>query len=817
MTIEIYSKNNPPPEPTTPPFANLDSYRNHIPAELRRLKIWLVHIGKRPILKWTNPEDLFTFDKALEKLANVEWIAQRRHYLINQAQRPDLANKPAALMVVLSNTEYWYSDWDYRKVLDEQGNFKRDDNNKILKKDRFDDDQHLILMQQVKNNWGYKSSSGLGYHIYFKQTSSSQLCKIGDRHLNLIAQDICPSINGKYLAPYELKHDVAYIPPVLAPINDQTKIQYADESMEQVCSHVTTYRLTAHRRRPSRKSRKDTTTNVANGLDKPLDDKKGTTPQAAEGTTPQAGKATLMPAQVETPDFIEKHKDLNRLIAQYRWMTANNKKFIPDDHDGFGGFIRRLVTLGIDRELLKKLCRSQAGYDQLTDDYDIDGAEPYPDPDKQARICFDQLKKFGFDPSTADIAPYGYPPKVEDGSSTEPEKTDKPLAPITGIVADTIEEVEGEVDPIPIDVDVKSKPLPQLTAGGDFIAFASPPGAGKSTQVWHWMRELNEIGYTNIHIGGDQLKSQAKAKMRKAGCAIDKTVLIDVMDKRRLLLDELIATIDKAITDHSLKPDDDGYKKPVGIICLDPAPKILRALWWSIPHARDKNRFDPNSDEHAHIAIDNIVRVIAKFFNCCLILIAHPPKNAAGRDRYPGSEAWAGDAGITYRLYGLNRSTAGEMPTAILDVFKSISQKERSRYRVLSSMGKSRYYLGEGQAPDYLTHMPREGSLNAGRIVTEVVSDEINLNSDKKEIKALPDKDTYVDRLKAHLLKTPEKWWPLVVTNREIGFRDINKHYAYGIIWATAVHWEAMGKSGMRNQLFWKETSRGMQVMTTAI
>ena len=813
MTIEIYSKDHPLPEPTAPPFANLDSYRNHIPVELRQLKIWLIHIGKRPILKWTNPEDLFTFDQALEKLADVEWLDKRRYYLVHKANRPDLANKPAALMVVLSNTIYWYSDWDFRKILDAAGNYLRDDNNKILKKDRFDDDQHIILLHQTKNNWGYKSSSGLGYHIYFKQTSATQLCKIGDRHLNLIAQDICPSINGKYLAPYELKHDVAYLPPELAPINDQKEIQYADESIERVCSHVTTYRITAHRRRPSRKN---ATTNVTNGLDKSLGDNKETTPPAAEETTPLAAKASLMSAQHETLDTIEEHKDLNRLIAQYRWMTANKKKFIPDDHDGFGGFIRRLVTLGIDRELLKKLCRSQAGYDQLTDDYDIDGAEPYPDPDKQACICFDQLKKFGFDPNTADISPYGYPPKVKDGASTEPEKTDKPLAPITGIVADTIEEIEGEVDPIPIDVDVKNKPLPQLTAGGDFIAFASPPGAGKSTQVWHWMRELNEVGYTNIHIGGDQLKSQTKAKMRKAGCAIDKTILIDVMDKRLLLLKELIDTIGKATTDLSLKPDDDGYKKPIGIICLDPAPKILRALWRSIPHARDKNRFDPNSDEHTHIAIDNIVRVIAKLFNCCLILIAHPPKNAAGRDRYPGSEAWAGEAGITYRLYGLNRSTAGEMPTAILDVFKSIPQKERSRYRVLSSMGKSRYYLGEGQAPDYLTHMPKEGSPNAGRIVTEVVSDEINLNSDKKDIKSLPNKDRYLEKLKTHL--TPDKWLSLAVANREIGYRDIDKHYAYGIIWATARNWDAStNKHGFKNQLFWKETSRGMQVMNTAL
>ena len=198
-------------------------------------------------------------------------------------------------------------------------------------------------------------------------------------------------------------------------------------------------------------------------------------------------------------------------------------------------------------------------------------------------------------------------------------------------------------------------------------------------------------------------------------------------------------------------------------------------------------------------------------------MVAHPPKNAAGRDRFPGSEAWPGDAGITYRLYGLNRSTAGDMPKAILDVFRSIPQKERSRYRVLSSMGKSRYYQGEGQAPDYLTHMAKPGEINAGNIITEVISSEINLDSDRKEIKSLPDKDKYLNRLKAHLIKTPEKWWPLIITNREIGYRDIDKHYAYGIIWAKAVHWDSVGKCGMRNQLFWKETSRGMQVMTTAI
>lgn len=810
MTIEIYSKDNPPPEIITPspqiitppPLANLDSYSNHIPAELKKLRIWQIHIGKRPVMKWSNPEELLPFDEVLEKLANSSWISKRRRYLIHNCNRPDLANKPAALMVVLSNTIYWYSDWDYRKLIDAYGNFLRDKNNKILKKDRFDDDQYLILAQQRENNWGYLSSSGLGFHIYFKQTSDSQLCKIGDRHLNMIAQDICPTVNGKYLAPYELKHDVAYMPPTLSPINDQKQIQYADEAIELVCKHVTTYRITGHRRR---KARKDATTNVSNGLDKSLGDNKGTTPPAAEETTP--------PIDSASPRLItEQHKDLIRLIAQYRWMAANNKKFIPDDHDGFGGFIRRLITLGMDRELLKKLCRSQDGYDELTDDYDIDKAMPYPDPDKQASICFNDLKKFGFDPTTADISPYGYPPKKDDDvpQSDKIDKTDKPTAPRSGIVADTIEEVEGEVDPIPIDVNVKGKPLPQLTAGGDFIAFASPPGAGKSTQVWHWMRELNEVGYTNVHIGGDQLKSQTKAKMRQAGCHIDKTILLDVMGMRLLILRELIATIDKARTDA------DGNKKPIGILCLDPSPKIIRALWNSSPHF-SSTRFDPNNDEHAHIAIDQIIRVIARHFDCCLIMVAHPPKNAAGRDRFPGSEAWPGDAGITYRLYGLNRSTAGDMPNAILDVFKSIPQKERSRYRVLSSMGKSRYYQGEGQAPDYLTHMAKPGEANAGNIITEVISSEINLNSDRKEIKSLPDKNKYLAKLKSRLLDEPDKWLSLAVINREIGYRDIDKHYAYGIIWAMGKNWDTSTNRDDKNQLFWKETSRGMQVLNTAI
>lgn len=748
-----------------------ESYHQHIPIELRHLPIFGVALGKRPTLPWNNRDNLFTFNEAMAKLTDQNWVAERRKYIVFKAKRPrpDLADAPARLMVVLTDTPYWVQDYDYRKLRDDDGNFIKK-GNQILKRNEFDPDQLEVLEIEKKHNWGYQSSSGEGYHIWVKQRDDQSLCKIQDNHLNTIAD--CNGIEGKYLSPYELKHDVIYIPENINPINDAKKISYANEITQKYCNYVTDYR--------NSKLTKPTTS-----------DKVKTVATKTEDPTGLA---------LQTPRPIKKHKDTERFIAQCRWMVRNKKSFLPNRAE-FSGFIIRCKSMGIPDDTIVAICKTQPNFNPDTDLADIANVAPSEDIDTQVKVAFSQLKKFGFD-TKADLFEYGYPPAP---------------APKPEVIAKSIREEEDDYDPPPIDKDVASKPLPQLTGPGDFITFASPAGHGKSTQAWHWMRELSDLGYYNIHISGDQSESQAKAKMRRVGCEIEKTAIINLRGHRIVNLKDLMSAIDAFITNPEAKPGDEDEKYPVGIITLDPAPKIIRSLWATTNGCADPDNqtFIPEQDAHAHKAIDNIVLRLAKEYRCCVILIAHPARNSAGRDRYPGCEAWMGDAGITYRLYSLNRITAKTIPDAILDVFRGIPSKERSNYRVLSSMGKSRYYDGEGQVPDFLTHIPTKGP-DTGRLVTEVISNEIDLDKDEKSTKSFPDKDEYLQKLKDHLLKNPGEWVSLAIANREIGHRAINKHYVYGILWDSGHFWGAStDKHQIKNKLYWSRTKGGMSVMHT--
>lgn len=321
---------------------SIKSYNEHMPQELRPLKIWAVHIGKIPTIKWTNTEKLMTFDNAIKQLQDQSWLDERRSYI--EKHHPHTIGKPAGLMVVIRNTNYWLTDYDPRKTYSEfkqVGDYVVPSGKKTGKQEGLDDDQLECFEVHRQDQWGYPSTSGKGGHLWFRRDKCR---KIGDNIVHV-------KLDGKYVSQFEVKHEVVYLPPILVPFNDRKTIGSSCEILDRCIEAADTY-----------------------------DKVRLAKPSKPDPTPPD-------------PDWFTKTKD--RLINQYQWCYQQGIDFIPPDHDGYGGWIKRLKTLQFTPEKITEIAKSCSNFNADTDYQDIKDATPYDNPKHQAKIEFANLKALG--------------------------------------------------------------------------------------------------------------------------------------------------------------------------------------------------------------------------------------------------------------------------------------------------------------------------------------------------------------------------------------------------------------------------------------
>lgn len=540
-------------------------------------------------------------------------------------------------------------------------------------------------------------------------------------------------IEDGYLAPCEIKEHACFLPYKLEPTNARTVLEEAPDYIVAICRRV--------------------------------EDKK--------------------PKPIPTPDMaivdnddglplpvIKRHRCVDTLLGQYRILHKAGVQVVPASRSDFGGWHKRLTTLGVSKDKILEIAVAYPDYVDGKDDKDILASTPYDDADKQSDIEMARVKELFA--------------KHEVAIGTMPEPVSTPIEVLS------IAETDNEVMPRPVDADVP-KIHPHLATVGEYVVFAGPPGIGKTTQVWHWMAELNRVGKFCAYLNGDQNITIARKKMRDAGCDPDLTIVIDVVDRRVLALSELVKTIKVAANG-----------RPIGCVVLDPAPKIIGMLWLTMTDAS----FEPNFDKQARAAIDFIVKPLASQCGCCAVLLAHNSVNSDSRDRYPGSQAWMGDADVTYRLYSATRSYIKTMPEVFKDVFREIPKDERFEWRILTSMGKNRNL--ECAAPDYKT------KITGGKMQYYLIEDVVEFPEERRDNKKYPDPETYKQAVIGYLDGQRGEWVGIAAVHKAINYRDIDRHYALGVLAEAGISYDGKTSVGTpASTIYWRKAKGGISIMLT--
>lgn len=702
-------------------MADIVSYQTHIPAELKSLRIWGVAIGKRPTLPWKNPKNLFMFNEVMKKLNDPDWIQARRNHIIKE--RPDLADAEPRLMAVLTNTKYFVQDYDFRKLPDGSGK----------KKGSFDKDQLEALEFEKSDNWGYLSSSGVGYHLWNSEPDGYKLCKIQDNHLNTIAEE--GERAGKYLAPFELKHDVIYFPPKLQPINDVKTIRDADGIVKRSCSLVTEYR-----ERSKTEARANTT---------------------VKPTPTETSKDTGHDAAAPPPPLGKKHKDTERFIAQCRWMLANGKTFIPD-RSQYSGFIIRAKSMGIPDEQIVKLCKSQPNFNEDTDPADIANVAPREDVDDQVAIAFSKLSELGYDKTVNLRYPIDYyNPKLPNVSLPADKAT--PLFEIK------------DIGDIADDIDKPAIIHPFMPERGYHWLMSADAFSGKTTLFTWWCRQLNDDGLTNLLIAADMREKKLKKRQLELGC---KTGLSSVLDldkyaddgsRLRLTRDDLVAMIERWLEAKKVTS--------LGTIILDPGNKIIGRIWQSIAPRGYRGRpieFDEKSRTIAEDVSGMVFKFLAERFYCVVGAIGHPAKAKEGRSRYPGHVAWEAEAEYVFRLYKQGGTDIENQPKVVRKLFRGKSNQQA--LRVLEA-AKTRD--NEDLHGIYLTQLIKDENDRVTELMTEKV-DTSSLDDDDTEVYPVP--QYYISDVREHLRTCVGKPVGFTELHKAIERRRADYNYCVGIL-----------------------------------
>ena len=366
-------------------------------------------------------------------------------------------------------------------------------------------------------------------------------------------------------------------------------------------------------------------------------------------------------------------------MTRINWHKTNNCPLIKD----YRTFLRTVFALksikGFSEDYIDEFCSTQPGYDHATFDY-IRKITPAPDEVQIANLI-----------ALSNEA--GYPDSLRKPIERLPgEKQKKNDDPII-----VYEQVEGQVGAFNDDVMSKPQLTPKLSACGDSVAVSGRSGGGKTTHVFSWMKQVQDMGMTNVLINADMNDWQIQEKCGEHGINLDQLVRVNIRGMRHIHIEQLICEIKRLVGD-----------KVVGIICIDNTLATGLLLWNSIndnPTSK-RDRWRMMSDDCAIAFHNKVIDRLANEYDCVVVFIGHPGKNSAGKDKFPGSEQFTAYAGLAYRIYRVNSTNVDEVPRSILKKFKD-NDKPTKKW-TLATVFKPRYPVS-----DYFLAMGDNGAVTS--------------------------------------------------------------------------------------------------------
>lgn len=354
------------------------------------------------------------------------------------------------------------------------------------------------------------------------------------------------------------------------------------------------------------------------------------------------------------------------------WHRDESNAPLITDYRSFLRVVFAMKSIGYDNDKIDEFCKTQPGYDERT--WGLINKIPAPEQVQIANLI-------------ALSNDNGYPkekrPKIArlDKDSKQEEAT-------------VYEPISAEVGEFGEDVQIKPQLTPKLPARGDSVAVSGRSGGGKTTHVFSWMRDVQEMGNVNVLLNSDMQPWQVKEKCGEHNIDPTKLIRLNLRGKRHVDIEQLISEIRKAVAG-----------RQVGIICIDNTLATGLLLWQSIntDPKTQKDRWSINSDDCAIAFHHKVVDRLAKEFNCVVVFIGHPGKNAASKDKFPGSEQLTAFAGLAIRIYRVSDSNIDEIPRSILRKFKD-NEKSAKKW-TLASVFKPRYPVS-----DYFLTMTKKGA-----------------------------------------------------------------------------------------------------------
>ena len=215
------------------------------------------------------------------------------------------------------------------------------------------------------------------------------------------------------------------------------------------------------------------------------------------------------------------------------YLNKNSRRFIPQGHSEYGAWHKRLLAMGFSREKIKQIAKSQPGYEEKVDDDDIDNSQPYDDPEKQARIEFDRVKKL-FDAFSLDIAEAKDYRARHENQHTVTVKKEEPSKP-----AVQNESIDDNDDGVIIHLRdkakqiVPSKPLSRLFPPiGEVNVVAGQENSGKTSLLMNEVMTVTKgqgsagLGGVNVLILSYDLRYEFLSQYLLAYQCQDNTVIV---------------------------------------------------------------------------------------------------------------------------------------------------------------------------------------------------------------------------------------------------------------------------------------------------
>ena len=414
------------------------------------------------------------------------------------------------------------------------------------------------------------------------------------------------------------------------------------------------------------------------------------------------------------PRLVDDDNRIARTILA--WFKKNKKPLCPNN-DSFLLVGHALKSCGFSNDELLTLMQSEVGY--KSDAYNrICTFKP---KNRQLGSLIDYAKKHGYEPRQTKI--------VDD------ENVDYAT-------------VEGDIGKFDDTIVIKEQLTPRLPARGDSIAISGRSGGGKTTHAFNMMKDLQKMGMTNVLIVADMADWQVRERCEEHRIDPDKLMRIDIRNHRHIHIDQLMKLI-----------KDQTAGRQLGIICIDNIRATGRRLWKSIQQEGDPKRFAMTDGDCADTCYKMVITPLAEQLDCVVMIIGHPAKNAAGKDKFPGDEQWTAYCGIAYRIYRINASNVDEIPKSIIKRFRDESRKTKKW--TLATVFKPRYK----NAKDYWLGITDDGEF----VPEDCANDEVDLEEEQQlRKKTIDDPKQYVSELEKYLADKVDEFHGFSKLNRDM-------------------------------------------------